>query len=180
MGSKTRAAVLSLFLANPKGKFYVREVSRKTGQNLNAVHRELERLERVRILRSEKEANLKYYSINRTSPAYKELRSIFLKTEGVGKLLKEKIQSLGKIDTAFIYGSFARRKEKLGSDIDVLIVGQIDENALIKNINALEKKISRDINYVLFAPAEFKKRKAGKDPFLLNVLRAPKIKLIGE
>jgi predicted nucleotidyltransferase len=81
---------------------------------------------------------------------------------------------------AFIYGSFANMKAGVDSDIDVFIIGEVDEDDLIIKIGAIEKKLSREINYILFTVKEFEEREKSKDPFIVNVLRESKIILVGD
>jgi len=180
IGSKTRVKILALFLLSPDRKFYVRELARKIGGNINSVRRELQKLESIGLLKSERVGNLKYYVVDKKMPIYQELKSIFLKTEGLGKVIKENLSGLGEVKLAFIYGSFARGEEQLKSDIDLMIVGEVDEKKLIPLIRKLEERLSREINYTLFSPREFESRVKKKDPFVSNVLREKKIQLVGE
>jgi len=113
-------------------------------------------------------------------PIYEELKNIFLKTEGLGEVIKENLSGLGEVKLAFIYGSFARGEEQLKSDIDLMIVGGVDEKKLIPLVRKLEGRLSREINYTLFSPTEFESRVKKKDPFISNVLREKKIQLVGE
>jgi len=180
IGSKTRVKILALFFLSPDRKFYVRELARKTGGNINSVRRELQKLESIGLLKSERVGNLKYYVTDKKMPIYEELKSIFLKTEGLGEVIKENLSGLGEVKLAFIYGSFARGEEQLKSDIDLMIVGKVDEKKLVPLIRKLEGRLSREINYTLFSPTEFESRVKKKDPFISNVLREKKIQLVGE
>jgi predicted nucleotidyltransferase len=69
--------------------------------------------------------------------------------------LKDAIYDIMGIESAFIYGSFAKGREKAVSDIDLCIIGGIDEDQLIAKINAIEESIKREINYTLYTPEEF-------------------------
>ncbi len=178
--SKTRVKLLTLFLLNPETELYVREIARKTGKNTNAIRRELNNLEDIGLLLSEKKGNLKYYTINNKMPIYIELTNIILKTGGVRKTLSENLTRLGCIETAFIYGSFASGSAGGKSDIDIFIIGQVHENELIRRIEKLEKELCREINYVIFTPAEFSKRIKNNDPFIKNVLNEKRVMLIGD
>jgi predicted nucleotidyltransferase len=180
IGSKARVKLLSLFLLSPERRFYVRELTRKTGENINSVRRELQRLEGIGLLKSEREGNMRYYTVNTKMPIYEDLKLIFLKTEGVGSVIRENLDRLGEIKAAFIYGSFAKGEERLKSDIDLMLVGKVDERELIPLIRELEEQLSREINYVLFSPEEFKSRIREKEPFVSNVLKEDKIMLIGD
>ena len=66
------------------------------------------------------------------------------------------------------------------SDIDVFIIGNVDEDMLIVAVREIEKKLSREVNYILFIPEEFEERLKNKDPFVLNVMREQKIVFIGD
>lgn len=177
--SRTRVKILTLFLMNPGEEVYVRQIARRVEENINAVRRELENLERVGLLKSEKKGNLKYYTTNRDFPIYDELSSIILKTEGVAKFLQDRLAEIG-IEVAFIYGSFASGEATAESDIDLFLVGDVREEEVVLEVREVEKKLSREVNYVLFTPQEFKERVKNKDPFVRNVLDGAKIMLIGE
>jgi predicted nucleotidyltransferase len=84
------------------------------------------------------------------------------------------------IEVAFIYGSFAKHEETGRSDIDLLIIGKIDENRLLGQINKLERVLKREINYSLFQRDEFNHKTKEKDPFITDLLKNPKIFLIGD
>ena len=166
-------------MMNPGREMYVREIARSTEENINAVRRELANLEGIGLLKSERRGNSRYYAVNKKMPIYNELASIILKTEGVAKELRDSLIEIG-VKAAFVYGSFANRKAGMDSDIDVFIIGDVNEDELIIKIREVEKKLSREINYVLFTAKEFKKRERNKDPFVLNVLKEPKIMLMGD
>ena len=158
---------------------YVREIARSTEENINAVRRELANLEGIGLLKSERRGNSKYYVVNKEMAIYNELASIILKTEGVAKELRDSLSGKG-VEMAFIYGSFASGKAGVDSDIDIFIIGEINEEELIINIREVENRLSREINYVMFTTKEFERRKKRSDPFVLNVLKEPKILLIGD
>ncbi|MFP3910200.1 MAG: nucleotidyltransferase domain-containing protein [Archaeoglobaceae archaeon] len=176
--SRTRVKILTLFLMNPGEEVYVREIARRVEENINAVRRELENLEGVGLLKSEKKGNLKYYTTNRNFPIYDELSSIILKTEGVAKFLRGRLVEMG-IEVAFIYGSFASGEATAESDIDLFLIGHVREEEVVLEVREVEKKLSREVNYVLFTPQEFKERVKNEDPFVRHVLNEAKTMLIG-
>jgi predicted nucleotidyltransferase len=79
----------------------------------------------------------------------------------------------------FIFGSFGQGTAGFKSDIDLFIVGDVDENTLIPLIHKNELVINREINYVLMHIDEFRKRKKAQDPFVTNVMKDPKILITG-
>jgi predicted nucleotidyltransferase len=84
------------------------------------------------------------------------------------------------IEVAFIYGSFAKHEETGRSDIDLLVIGKIDENRLLREINKLEKVLKREISYSIFPRDEFSHKMKEKDPFITDLVKNPKIFLIGD
>jgi hypothetical protein len=79
----------------------------------------------------------------------------------------------------FIYGSFAKSAAGAKSDIDLFIVGNIDENQLIPLVHESERALNREINYTLMRPGELEQRKREGEPFVTNVLKEPKLMIIG-
>ena len=79
-----------------------------------------------------------------------------------------------------VFGSFAKNTEHAASDIDLLLMGDINEDSLIREINNAEKMLKREINYTIYTADEFKKKKKAKDSFILDLLENPKIFLMGD
>lgn len=179
ISSRTRVKLLTLFLLNPEKEYYIREIVRMTQENYNAVRRELANLEQFGLITGQKKGNQQYYTVNRSFFLYDELQKIVLKTEGVTGILTDHLAQLRGIECLFIYGSWARGTAGAQSDIDLFIVGDIDENDLIPLVHSCEKAIGREVNYTLMRGAEFSQRKKSGDPFVRNVTDEPKIMITG-
>lgn len=172
--------ILTLFLLNPEKEYYIRQVERLVGKNYALVRKELAHLETFGLLRSETKGNQVYYTVDRNFFLYPELQRLVLKTEGVSRVLKDRLEELGNLECIFIYGSFASGTAGATSDIDLFIVGDIDENRLIPLINESERTLQREINYTLVKKEELQERIDRADPFVTNVLNRPKIMILGE
>lgn len=179
ISSKTKRKLLTLLLTNPKSRFYVREISRHIQENINSVREELKKLSSIGLVSSEKEANLLYYKINTHCPLYKDLKNLIYKTEALGSYLKEVSSFPNDIQLAFVYGSTAYNQEWERSDIDLLVIGDIDGEKLHRHLIGLEEKIGREINTVHMSLAEFKTKIKKKDTFLKRVLSGEKIFIKG-
>ncbi|MBU1178149.1 nucleotidyltransferase domain-containing protein [Patescibacteria group bacterium] len=177
--SQIRSKLLRLYFTSPQARFYIRQLKEKLGVSIGNLHRELKYLESQGILSSAKEGNLKYYSLNKSYPLYKELKSIVHKTIGLEGSIKEQLKKIKNIDQAFIFGSYAKGKEAAISDIDLFIIGQPDENELIVKINKLERELDREINYHIYSQKDLNKEKKGGNSFTKTVLSEKKIMLIG-
>src|SRR3989344_1128264 len=123
--SKSRVKVLTVFLSNPSEMYHVRELVRRTDDEINAVRRELAYLEKKGILTREPRANRVYYSLNKNYPFYYDLMQLTAKIIGLGaEILKNKAK-LGKIKYVMFSGKFIRKVRKSPDDVDVLVVGTI-------------------------------------------------------
>lgn len=178
--SKIRQALLTLFFTNPSQKYYLQELSRMLGYSAGSIRRELLRFQTDDLFNTDRVANLLYYSINTKHPLYKELKSIVSKTVGVEGSLKKTLSSFKKIKIAFIYGSFATRREKAASDIDLMIIGEPNTSLLNEKIIELEKGLKREINQTIYSLKEYKAKKKAKSGFILDLLKKQKIMLIGK
>jgi len=178
--SKTRKALFRLYFTNPENEYYLRELERLLAIPVSMVRKELMRLEKEGIFLSHKKGNLVYYYLNKSYPLFNELKSIVFKTVGVEGVLKQTFSKVKGVKVAFIYGSFAKNNENASSDIDLFIKGDIDEDALVREINKIEESLKREINYTLYTSEEFKKKKVKKDSFILDLLENPKIFLMGD
>jgi len=177
--SKLRRELLNLYFINAEKEFYLRELERTLNLPVGNIRRELIKLEKIGLFHSKKKGNLTYYFLNKDYPLYNELKSIVSKTIGVKWILKSTLEKIKGIKTSFIYGSFAKNEQKEGSDMDVFIIGKVAENKLIEISKQLEKKLQREINYSLYDYNDFKKKKKEKNSFILELLKQPKIYLIG-
>jgi len=140
----------------------------------------LKNLESLGLLTSNRSGSLKYFCINPGFIIYPELKTIFFKVRGTPGLLKQILSDNQDIEYAFIYGSFAAGTENDKSDIDLMIVGKMPLENLLKRLREPEKVLGREINPSLFSISEMKQRLKDRDPFIDRVMAEPKIMLIGD
>jgi len=178
--SKSRIKLLSVFLGNPFEMFHVRELVRRTGDEINAVRRELLFLEKKGILSKEPRANRVYYSLSKNYPFYFDLLRIGVKTVGLGTDILENRAKLGKIKYAMFSGKFARRLKVEPDEINLLLVGTVVLPELTLLIRAEEKRLNTEINYTVMSEDEFDFRKKRRDPFILSILSGSRVMLIGD
>lgn len=178
--SKVRVKILELFLSNPDQSYHVREIVRRVSEEINAVRRELARLEKINFLISEWRANRRLYSARKDFLFYPELLSIINKTSGLGGAILGNKNKLGKVKYAMLSGSFVRGKPFNQIDVDLIIVGTIVLPELGTLVRAEETRRDREINFTPMAEEEFNFRKHRRDPFLMNILSKPRVMLIGD
>jgi predicted nucleotidyltransferase len=179
-GSRVRAKVLGWFFMHTDESFFVRQLGTILQEDPTNLSRELSRLEQIGILSSARQANLKLFSVNKRNPLFGELRGLILKTIGVHGRLRSALEDISGIRYAFIYGSFARAEETLDSDVDLMIIGDVDLEQIDARIGEVEKELGRTINYIAYDLKEFADKKRRADGFLVDVLRDKKIMLRGD
>jgi hypothetical protein len=178
--SKSRIKLLTVFLTYPYEMFHVRECVRRTGDEINAVRRELQFLEKKGILVKEQRANRVYYSLSRNYPFYYDLLGLGAKTIGLGNELLRNRTKLGKIKYAMFSGRFVRRLKKAPDDVDFIVVGTVVLPELAILIRNEEVRLGTEINYTAMSEEEFKFRKQRNDPFIINILNGTRVMLIGD
>ncbi len=180
--SRVRVKILQLFLSSPfDSLFHVREIVRRVGEEINAVRRELARMEKFGMASSEWRANRRLYRFRKDYLYYKELLSLVTKSSGLGGSLIKNKNKLGKIKFAFLSTYFLKGLiTKTSNDVDLLVVGSIVLPELQAIIADEQAKRESEINYSFMDEAEFKFRVRRRDPFILHVLVQPKVMLLGD
>lgn len=176
-GSKTRVKLLHLFLNNPNRAFYVREITRKIDEQINSVRRELANMLNIGIIKSDSSNNRLYYEINQTYPHYEPLKAIFTDgnlrsevaaTSESGDWAK-RLKPLGDVRLALLTGKLVRGST---SEVDVLLVGDINKVQTKRFIKELEEDESTALNYTIMSYEDFYYRLSIKDRFIMNIINA--------
>lgn len=178
---KARRVLLALFFSRTDESFYLRQIVRMTGVGHGAVQRELKKLTDAGIITKFKLGRMVHYKVNRECPVFDELRRLMTKTAGLADVLRKALTSLAdQIDIAFIYGSQANFTAGATSDVDLLIVGGVEELALHRAVAEAEGYLDRPINYTLLTRQEFERRRKETDGFLSRVLSGETIFIVGK
>lgn len=178
--SKTRTKLLNIFLTKPNEMLHVRECVRRTGEEINAVRRELLFLEKKGIFNREPRANRVYYSLSKDYPFYYDLLKIGAKTIGLGGEIIKNRTKIGKIKYAMFSGKFVRRIKDSPEEVDLIIVGTTVLPELAILVRNEENRLGTEINYTAMTEDEFKFRKQRNDPFLMAILSGTRVMLIGD
>ena len=180
--SKVRIKILELFFSNLKEMYHVRGVVRETKEEINAVRRELDKMEKSGILKKEPRGNRVYYWIRKDYPFFGDLISMVSKTTGLGSMLIQNKNKLGKVSFIMFSGRFVRRVDRRKEDeVDILVVGgEVVLPELAALIRTEESKRGKEINYTVMSREELDFRKKRRDPFLLGILSGSRTMVIGD
>lgn len=84
------------------------------------------------------------------------------KTSGLADVIRDAIAGLAeRIRVALIFGSVARGEARPGSDVDLLLVGDLGFAEVVKAVHAAQERIGREINPVVMSPEEFQRKLMG-------------------
>jgi len=177
----TQKKVLGLLYVQPEKSFYTKEIIRLTGMGVATIKRELDRMLAAGILSLTKIGNQHHYQANPDCPIYHELLGIVKKTFGVTDVIKQALNPLAEnISWAFIFGSVASGKETSASDIDVLIIGNVEFSETIKALYSVQEKLRREINPKIVRKEEWIQMLNNKDAFVKELLSKPRMDVIGD
>jgi predicted nucleotidyltransferase len=177
--SKARQKLLAYYFTNPTTHHHLRYLAQRLSVDPSNLSKELSRLEREGLFRSEVSGHQKYFQLNREYPLFNEVRSIIAKTIGAVPLLAESLKKIDGIEEAYLYGSFARNQQDAASDVDILVIGKPKSDALAEIVQKLERQLGREINYTVLTRKELESRRGRKDAFLENVWHNKHVSLVG-
>jgi len=179
--SKVRVKILQLFFSDTSEMYHVRGAVRETKEEINAVRRELDRLEKAGILKSEARGNRLYYWVRPDYPLFGDLLSTVAKSSGLGAEIVANRGKIGKLTFVMFSGRLARRKPRKREDaVDILMVGDVVLPELAAIIRKEESIRGKEINYTVMSKEEFEFRKKRRDPFLLGILSGSRVMIIGD
>ncbi len=172
--SSIRADVLSLLLNSPDEQFYIREIAKLLRKNPSGVKRELDNLEKMDIVTSEKIVNLKYFQANKESPLFSELKNLITKSLGLPGALKAVLRASGA-KAAFLYGPYAEGDNV--TTVDLFVIGA--SSSLTKELKDLEKRFDQKIGCTIMDEEEYRQKKKKRESNLKRILSGKRITLIG-
>lgn len=178
---KTRRSILSVVYGHADETFYLRQLARIAGSGMGAAQRELKALTEAGIVRRIEKGKQAYYQANPQCAVFAELKSLIMKTAGMGDALKIALASLAeRIQTAFIYGSIARGGENKGSDVDIFIIGEVTFAEVVEALSPVQQTLNREVNPTVYPVDEFREKYKAGHHFIKSVLEGNKIFLIGD
>ena len=178
LSSRARAEIFRLLFSGTGEELHVREIERRSGLNDSTLRQELRKLVRLDLVQSRRDSNRVYYRAKTESPLYPEIRNLVLKTSGLSDVLKSALRDK-RIRVAFVFGSIAHGEEKAGSDVDLMVIGQLGLRDLSRLLSGIQEKIGREVNPHVLKDEELRKRARAKEHFVSSVLESPKIFIIG-
>lgn len=139
--------------ANPATTAYLRGLAEEFDVSTNAVREELNRLNKAKLLTSEKSGREVHYRANQEHPLFSELSSMVKKLLGIDQVISNIVKRVGQLDKAILIDDYAQGQDS--GVIDLLLIGRIDHSNLLDLVQKTEKYINRRIRTLTATPEEF-------------------------
>jgi predicted nucleotidyltransferase len=179
LSSRTRAEIFRLLFGLNTKPFHLREIGRIAGLSTGSIRQETAKLRKFGLIISRKDGNRVYFEADKTHPLYGDICRITLKTAGLTDILRDALAT-DSIHYAFVFGSVARGDATAGSDIDLLVIGEIGLRKVTSLLSGLTDKLGREINPHVFSEKEFARRLRRKEHLVSKVMSSPKIFVVGK
>ncbi|WP_327210241.1 nucleotidyltransferase domain-containing protein [Rhizobium leguminosarum] len=171
--------MLSALILHPERQYGTNELLSIGGAGVGAGRAVIEAFENSGVVVKQKRGNQLLYSINVHNPIYTDLRSICMKTFGLSYVVAQELQPFrDRITLAFLFGSLVRGSERPDSDVDLMVVGDLDVFELGEAVERMQRTLGRDVDLNLHTPEEWKSL-AG-DRVIAAIMKEDKIMVIGE
>ena len=178
---RVRQRVLGLLLGHPDRSFYTNEIIERVEAGTGAVQRELAQLVKAGLVNVFQVGRQRHYQANTGAPIFPELRSIVLKTSGLGDLLGNALRPVEPdIRAAFVFGSIAKGTDSATSDVDLMVISDVLTYAdLFAALDEASSQLGRRINPRIHTSTDLARRVEEHSPLVSRVLEGPKIWVIG-
>jgi predicted nucleotidyltransferase len=167
--SRIRRAILALLVLEPDRRLHLREIARRAGTSAGTAARELGRLESAGLVERERVGAQVEFRASPTSPLAAPVAELVRRTMGARAVLRDALADLAGIEGARIYGSYAAGRAGPRSDIDLLVVGAPDRDALTERLEGAGRALGRAVNEVVFTTAELEDRRGRRDGFIRSI-----------
>ena len=145
---------MRLFL-NPKRHAYLRELAGEFNMSPSLVREELRQLNDAGFLASQKNGRQIHYKANQGHPLFHELHSMVQKALGMDRILDSIIERLGNLEEAYLIDDYAEGKDS--GIIDLVLIGNIDQENLVDLVRKTERYIDRKIRTLVLTLEEWQR-----------------------
>jgi len=178
LSSGVRAGIFRLLFGLGPGELHVRELARQSGFHEASVRQELRKLKQQDLVSERRDGNRVYYQANRHHPLYREIHQMVLKTSGLVEVLAQALRNQ-PLEVVFVFGSLADGSETAGSDVDLMVIGNLGLRKLTALLSGASEQVGREINPHVMSNSEYRKRIHAGDHFVTGVLSGPKLFVLG-
>jgi hypothetical protein len=170
--SKTRAKLINILFVSPQEIFYVRQLVRLTGEEINSVRRELQNLTKINLILPESRGNRLYYTPNQRHHLFPLLLALSYKSLPF-------CDALSKSQLVIASYSFLLGLNENKDKIDIVVVGEMSTKSVESAMKSEETRRGYEINYMVMDKEELSLRQNKRDPFLVDFFLASPVVIMG-
>lgn len=163
--SELQGRLLALLYSDPERGRTISELANALSAHVATVQREVARLEEAGILESERVGKSRVVRPNLRSPYADDLGSLVIKAFGPARILGPLLSTIPSVEEAFVFGSWADRyagiRGPVPADVDVLVVGRPDPQALDEVALEAESELGREVNITIRSREAWRRKADG-------------------
>ncbi len=176
--SRLQGEVLALLLGDPAVEWTAEDLARRAGHPRHTVANELRRLESAGLVTVRMIGRSKLVRANPGSPYFEPLARLALMSFGPPYVIREEFGALDNVERLFIYGSWAARyageQGPAPRDVDVLLIGEPDRDAVYEAARGAEERLGREVNVTIRDAEQWK---AAVDGFTRQLRSSPLVEI---
>lgn len=135
---------------HPDHEYSLTEAAALIGASVKTVHTEASRLVTAGLLHDSRRGNVRLIRAATDTPLTRPLTDLLAVTYGPLPVMTDLLADVDGVDRAYIYGSWAARHQgepgPIPEDVDVLVVGTADRDALDEIARAAQRRLGRPVN----------------------------------
>jgi predicted nucleotidyltransferase len=172
--------MLARLLLQPDSSATFADLQAASGMSTASLHRELMRAVEAGLVERDDSRRPHEFRAASSSPMVEPLAALLRMTVGAEVAIAELLSELPAVEAAAIHGSWVEHRVRPSSDIDLLVVGDLDGRQLRSKLRRLGKALGREIDLTLVSQADFAQLVRSDNPFVRVVLERPRLDLIGD
>ena len=177
--SDTQGEILARLFLNPDRSFTISDLARAAHTPYASAHREVTRIAQMGLATTRKRGQAVEVRVRCDTPAFRPLAELLGLTYGPAVVIPKHLAGIAGIDAAYIYGSWAARREgepgDTPRDIDLLIVGNPPRGEVHEAARTAGLVLVREVNPRIVSAAAWEA--ADTDQFLRTLRERPLVHL---
>jgi DNA-binding transcriptional ArsR family regulator/DNA-binding XRE family transcriptional regulator len=178
--SQTHGELLAWLFLHPEREFSTSDLARLVGVSQPTVSRDATELVKAGLLTERRHGRLRLLRAAGETAVARPLTDLLAVTYGPLPVLTRALSQLDGVEEAYIYGSWAARYQgepgAVPRDVDVLVVGDADEDELYEAARKTQTILGREVNVRRVTTRQWEDER-GDDPFLTTVRNRPLVRL---
>lgn len=173
--SAARTKILKFFCINSQEKFFIRELSRRLGLQLNSIRRELTNLEKFGFLTSIEEDGKKYYSTNLDFTLFPEIKNLVFKALTLEEMhIADKMSRIPGLKLLIFTGILTESP----AATDVLIVGKVNKTKFDRYLKGIADGVPEELRYTFLSLQDYLYRIEITDKFIYEIWSNEKVVVV--